>query len=85
MTMLTPGFKGRNHRHNSSTIYYCFEGRGVLTVEGERFEWSEGDFIEVPAWLVHRHENPHGVDAFIASWTDWPLQKLSGNYYYQEM
>jgi len=84
MTMLTPGFKGRDHRHNSSTIYYCFQGRGVLTVEGERFEWSKGDFIEVPSWLTHRHENPYGDDSFIASWTDWPLQKLSGNFYYQE-
>lgn len=85
MTMLTPGFKGRDHRHNSSVIYYCFAGRGVLTVEGERFEWSKGDFIELPAWMAHRHENPHNEDAFIASWTDWPLQKLSGNFYHEEL
>jgi gentisate 1,2-dioxygenase len=84
MTMLTPGFKGRDHRHNSSVIYYCFQGRGVLTVEGERFEWSKGDFIELPAFMTHRHENPFGDDAFIAGWNDWPLQKLTGNFYYQE-
>ncbi len=84
MTLLTPGFKGRDHRHNSSTIYYCFAGRGVLNIEGERFEWSKGDFIELPAWMTHRHENPYREDAFIASWTDWPLQKLSGNFYYEE-
>lgn len=55
MTMLTSGFKGRDQRHNSSTIYYRFQGRGVLIVEGERFEWSRGDFIELPAWMTHRH------------------------------
>ena len=53
MTMPIPGFKGRDHRHNSSVIYYCFEGSGVLVVEGERFEWSKGDFIELPAWMAH--------------------------------
>lgn len=84
MTMLTPGFKGRDHRHNSSTIYYCFRGSGVLIVESERFEWSKGDFIELPAWMTHRHENPSGEDAFIAGWTDWPFQKLTGNFYCEE-
>ena len=85
MTMLTPNFKGRDHRHNSSVIYYCFEGNGVLVVEGERFEWSKGDFIELPAWMAHHHENPNWEDAFIAGWTDWPLQRLTGNFYYEEL
>lgn len=85
MTMLTPGFKGRDHRHNSSTIYYCHRGHGVLIVEGERFEWGKGDFIEVPAWMTHRHENPSDADAFIAGWTDWPFQKMTGNFYYEEL
>ena len=85
MSLLTPGFKGRDHRHNSSVIYYAFAGHGVLTVEGERFEWSKGDFIELPAWMAHRHENPSGEDGYIAAWTDWPLQRLSGNFYYEEL
>ena len=85
MTMLTPNFKGRDHRHNSSVIYYCFEGNGVLVVEGERFEWSKGDFIELPAWMAHHHENPNWEDAFIAGWPDWPLQRRTGNFYYEEL
>ena len=60
-------------------------GSGVLVVEGERFEWSEGDFIELPAWMGHHHENPNQEDAFIAGWTDWPLQRLTGNFYYEEL
>lgn len=84
MTMLVPGFKGRDHRHNSTVIYYAHQGRGVLIVEGERFEWGPGDFIEIPPWTTHRHENTSGEDAFLYSFTDWPAQQALGQYYYQE-
>jgi len=85
MTILTPGFKGKPHRHNSTVIYHAFRGRGVLIVEGERFEWSKGDFIELPAWTTHRHENPSGEDAFLYGFTDWPAQKALGQYYFEEL
>jgi gentisate 1,2-dioxygenase len=84
MTMLTPGFKGRDHRHNSSVIYYAFRGQGVMTVEGERFEWSAGDFIELPPWTIHHHENPTGEDSFLYVFTDWPAQQALGQFYYEE-
>jgi gentisate 1,2-dioxygenase len=84
MTLLTPGFRGREHRHNSTVIYYAFQGHGTLIVEGERFEWSKGDFIELPPWTTHRHENPSGEDAFLYGFTDWPAQQALGQFYYQE-
>jgi gentisate 1,2-dioxygenase len=84
MTMLTPGFKGRDHRHNSTVIYYAHGGQGTMVVEGERFEWGKGDFIELPPWTTHRHENPSDADAFLYSFTDWPAQEALGQYYYQE-
>jgi gentisate 1,2-dioxygenase len=84
MTLLAPGFRGRDHRHNSTVIYHAFRGRGVMVVEGERFEWSKGDFVELPAWTTHRHENPFGEDAFLYSFTDWPAQKALGQFFYEE-
>jgi gentisate 1,2-dioxygenase len=85
LTMLTPGFKGRDHRHNSTVIYHAFQGQGVIIVEGERFEWSAGDFIEIPPWATHRHENPTTEDAFLYSFSDWPAQEALGQFYYQEL
>ena len=85
ITLLTPGFKGKAHRHNSTVIYHAFQGRGAMIVEGERFEWSKGDFIELPAWTKHHHENPSGEDAFLYSFTDWPAQKALGQFYYEEL
>jgi len=84
MTMLTPGFRGKDHRHNSTVLYYAFRGRGVLVVEGERLEWSKGDFIELPPWTTHRHENLSDEDGFLYSFTDWPAQKALGQFYYQD-
>ena len=84
MTLLSPGFKGKEHRHDSTVIYYAFQGSGVLVAGDERFEWSKGDFIELPPWTTHRHENPSIQDAFLYSFTDWPAQKALGQFYYQE-
>ncbi len=84
LTMFVPGFKGRDHRHNSTVMCHAFQGHGVTIVEGERFEWSKGDFIELPAWTTHRHENPSGEDAFLYSFTDWPAQQALGQFYYEE-
>jgi gentisate 1,2-dioxygenase len=84
ITMLTPGFHGREHRHNSNVIYHGFRGRGVISADGERFEWSQGDFVEIPAWTPHRHENPSGEDAFLYSFSDWPAQQALGQYFFEE-
>ena len=85
MSMFVPGFKGRDHRHNSTVIYYAFRGQGVMIVEGERFEWSAGDFVELPPWTTHRHENPSHEDGFLYSFTDWPAQQALGQFYYEEL
>ena len=44
-----------------------------------------GDFIELPPWTTHRHENPTSADAFLYSFTDWPALEALGQYYYQEL
>ena len=84
--LVKPGEVARAHRHTITAVRFVVKGSGAFTtVEGERFEWSAGDFIELPAWMGHHHENPNQEDAFIAGWTDWPLQRLTGNFYYEEL
>src|SRR5438034_306491 len=61
------------------------EGRSLCDWSSDVCSSDLGDFIELPAWMTHRHENLSGEDAYIASWTDWPLQRLSGNFYYEEL
>lgn len=78
--LLPPRFKGQPHRHNSTAAYHVFRGRGATIVDGQHLEWAKGDFITVPNWAEHRHENPSGEDAVLFSVADWPTMKALGLY-----
>lgn len=82
--LLPPGFTGQAHRHNSQAVYYVFRGAGVSVVDGERFEWGKGDYLDVPMWSEHRHENPSGDDALLFCFNDRPAMQALGLYETQE-
>ena len=44
-----------------------------------------GDFVEIPAWCTHRHENPSGEDVYLYSFADWPAQQALGQYFHEEL
>ena len=68
------------HRHNSTTFYFAFEGRGALIIEGERLEWNRGDIFAVPAWKWHHHENAKDAESILFSIDDWPAMTKLGFY-----
>jgi gentisate 1,2-dioxygenase len=76
--------KTLDHRHNSTTFYFAFEGEGVLAIEGERLEYGTGDIFAVPAWTWHHHENTHDSDTILFSIDDWPAMKKLGFYMKEE-
>ena len=78
ITLLPGKFAGRAHRHNSTVVYHAFRGEGATVVDGERFEWSKGDFLAIPPWSEHRHENSSSEDSILFSFTDWPAMKALG-------
>ncbi len=84
ITLLTPGFRGRAHRHNSTVAYHVVRGQGASIVDGEHFDWAKGDFFVIPPWYEHRHENSSGEDAILFEFTDWPAMKALGIYETQE-
>jgi gentisate 1,2-dioxygenase len=84
MQLLPPGFQGKPHRHNSQVVYHVFRGEGATVVDGQRFEWGQGDFLDIPHWAEHHHENRSGQDALLFSFTDWPAMKALGLYETQE-
>src|SRR5581483_12014876 len=47
----------RGRTATSSTIYHAFRGGGVTTIDGKKYEWSEGDCFVVPLWSWHSHQN----------------------------
>jgi gentisate 1,2-dioxygenase len=68
------------HRHNSTTFYFAFEGRGAVVIEEERLDYQRGDIFAVPAWKWHRHENSTDGDTILFSIDDWPAMKKLGFY-----
>lgn len=76
---LRPGVQTRSHRHSSSAVYCIFRGSGYTVIEGERFEWSQGDVLALPGWCWHAHSNgSETTDAYLISFTDEPLLKYLG-------
>ena len=74
--MLRPGEATKTHRHNSSTIYHAFRGSGATFIDGQKFEWNQGDCFVVPLWSWHSHRNNSQQDeAILFSMTDMPVME----------
>ena len=55
----------RQQPHADDEVYFVLEGRGVLTVEGEEVELSEGKAAFVPAGADHRFTGYEGLSALV--------------------
>ena len=60
-----PGEITKTHRHNCSTIYHAFRGNGATVINGQKFEWEQGDCFVVPLWSWHSHQNRSQTEAAI--------------------
>ena len=72
------GDGGSTHRHNYTTLYHAFQGSGATEIEGERYEWTQGDVFVVPPWAWHSHTNRSGDDAILYSINDRPASAALG-------
>jgi gentisate 1,2-dioxygenase len=78
---LRPSVKGKSHRHTGSAVYYVVRGEGTTVIDGERFDWSKGDFLALPPWAVHAHENrSKTAEAILFQVNDIPVLKSLGLY-----
>ena len=53
------GVSGR-HRHQGGAVLFVTEGVGYTTMNGERFDWEEGDLVMIPLMpeqVEHQHFN----------------------------
>jgi mannose-6-phosphate isomerase-like protein (cupin superfamily) len=55
----------RQQPHADDEVYVVLEGRGVLEVEGEQIEVSEGRAAFVPAGADHRFTGYEGLSALV--------------------
>jgi gentisate 1,2-dioxygenase len=80
LQMLRPGVRTRAHRESSSAVYHVVSGSGRTIVDGQVFDWVEGDFFAIPPRAVHEHANAGGEPAVLFSFQDVPMLKALGHY-----
>ncbi len=49
--------KTGKHRHFNEAMIYILAGRGHTLIDGQRYEWGEGDVVSVPLYSWHQHFN----------------------------
>jgi gentisate 1,2-dioxygenase len=54
---IPPAKKAGKHRHFNEAMIYILEGRGHSVIDGERYEWGEGDVVSIPLYAWHQHFN----------------------------
>ena len=80
--LLRPGEETKAHRHTGSAVYHVFKGQGSTVINGQRFDWSQGDIITLPPWALHEHANASQTeDAILFSIQDRPVLEALGLYY----
>lgn len=77
LQLLRKSERTRAHRHVASTVYHVAEGGGYSIVNGQRFDWEEGDTFAVPAWAWHEHASEQG-EAVLFSFSDRPVLQAFG-------
>lgn len=65
------------HRHNSTEVFHVVQGSGYTEIEGERFEWSEGDCFIVPPRSWHAH-HANVEETILFSVNDEPVFEAFG-------
>jgi gentisate 1,2-dioxygenase len=81
MQMLRAGERTKVHRHTSTSLYHVFRGRGATIINGEVFDWEQGDSFAVPLWSWHEHLNrSQSEEALLFSMHDRPVLDAFGLY-----
>jgi gentisate 1,2-dioxygenase len=81
LQMLRPGAVTETHRHTSSSVHHVVSGSGSTTIDGDRYDWNEGDFFVVPPMAAHSFRHRGAEPAILFSMQDVPLLKALGLYY----
>ena len=76
MQLLPAGFHGRNYRSTDNTVFVIVEGRGVVEIADQPFEFAPHDVLAVPAWSRIRFIAEE--QAVIFSYSDRSAQEKLG-------
>ncbi len=77
--LLRPGEQTKAHRHTGSAVYHVAKGEGRTIIDGQCFNWRQGDILALPPWALHEHANSSASDdAVLFSIQDTPVVNALG-------
>jgi gentisate 1,2-dioxygenase len=83
MHRLVPEGRTATTRRVRSSVFVVFAGSGSSVVNGQRFDWQQGDMFVVPTWAAVDHEAHEPSDLFAI--TDAPVLQALGHYREQQL
>lgn len=78
--MLRPGETLRAEQRSASAMLHVIEGDGESEIDGETFEWSQGDILAAPTFARISHANHGKKPSFLLQIDDAPMQTKLGFY-----
>jgi len=57
---IPPGGRSGRQRYQGGQVLYVLEGRGYTVIDGVRYDWEEGDVVQLPLkaeGIVYQHFN----------------------------
>jgi gentisate 1,2-dioxygenase len=76
MLQLAPRERSAPWQTTANNIYAVVRGSGTTEIDGERFGWSRGDVVAVPAWRSHFHAAAE--DSILFRVSDEPVMQRLG-------
>lgn len=68
-------------RETASSVYHIIQGTGHSDINGQRFDWKQGDTFCVPAWNKYQHTADEGAEpVYLYRFHDKPMLTALGFY-----
>jgi gentisate 1,2-dioxygenase len=80
LSEMDPGAEGPVHRQSCESTMFVLEGEGYTLVNGQRFDWAQGDVLFVPLFAWHQHVNTGQATARYLRMSTAPLFHYLGVY-----
>lgn len=77
------GWRNKPYRHAANVIHVVMKGEGYSVINGQRFDWTFGDTLAIPAWS--RIEHHAASDAIVFNMSDEALMRWTHYYRFEPL
>jgi gentisate 1,2-dioxygenase len=82
---VSAGKSSSSRRETTSCVYHVICGHGKSVINGETFEWKQGDTFCVPSWYQYQHFAGLEETVYLYRFDDRPMIEALGFYRWEGM